>query len=555
MNAMKGDWITRISDQIEQRVRRTKGEHAHIICESGISPSGPIHLGNLREIMTVHLVVEELKARGWNAEHVHIWDDFDRLRKVPAGVDPSFATYIGQPLSDIPDPFGEYDSYALRYMTQFTRGLEELQVYPSYVRQSQAYREGRYTEKVKQALVHRGEIFDILAEYQTAIQETAEERLARRAAYYPYRVYCERCHKDDTQITSYNEDTAFISYTCQSCQYSGGFSLDEKMEGKLVWKVDWPMRWSFYQVDFEPAGEDHSAPGSSFTVGLRILREIYQSPPIQYATYAFVGMDGRTKISSSVGTTATLASALNIIEPAILRWLYIRRANNQAFNIDFGQGLLRLYDEWDTLFKQMNTGKANEQNKKMYERAIRTSHGEVTHTVKPVPFSLLTSLVDVTHGNIEQVTRIVAQSLKEPVEFVEPAELEPRLTCALNWVNNYLPDDERTAIQASFDAEAYERLSESQRKELQMLVEKLDNYWTLAGLTELMYNIPKLARGLSVDTPPDDELKQAQRAFFVAVYTLICGSDTGPRIPTLLLSLGKEKVKSLLSPEVGAVSA
>jgi lysyl-tRNA synthetase class 1 len=235
--------------------------------------------------------------------------------------------------------------------------------------------------------------------------------------------------------------------------------------------------------------------------------------------------------------------------------LYIRRANNQAFNIDFGQGLLRLYDEWDTLFKQINTGKANEQNKKMYERAIRTSHGEVAHTVKPVPFSLLTSLVDVTHGNIEQVTRIVAQSLKEPVEFVEPAELEPRLTCALDWVNNYLPDDERTAIQASFDAGAYERLSESQRKELRMLVEKLDNYWTLAGLTELMYNIPKLARGLSVDTPPDDELKQAQRAFFVAVYTLICGSDTGPRIPTLLLSLGKEKVKSLLSPEVGAVSA
>jgi lysyl-tRNA synthetase class 1 len=552
---MKGDWITRISDQIEQRVRRTRGENARIVCESGISPSGPIHLGNLREIMTVHLVTEELKARGWQAEHIHIWDDFDRLRKVPAGVDPSFAEYIGQPLSDIPDPFGEYDCYALHYMTPFTRGLEALGIYPRYVRQSLAYREGRYTEKIKTALVHRGEIFDILAEYQTAIQETAEARAARRAAYYPFRVYCEQCHKDETQIISYDEASAFISYACQSCQYSGGFSLDEKVEGKLVWKVDWPMRWSFYGVDFEPAGEDHSAPGSSFTVGLRLLREIYQSPPILYATYAFVGMDGRTKISSSVGTKATLASALDIIEPAILRWLYIRRANNQAFSIDFGQGLLRLYDEWDTLLRQINSGKVNELNKKMYERAIRISHSEVAHTLKPVPFSLLTSLIDVTHANIEQVTRIVAQSLKEAVEFVEPAELEPRLTCALKWVNNYVPDDERTAIRATFDAQAYERLSESQRKELRMLVEKLDDYWNLAGLTELMYSIPKLTRGLPVDAPPDDELKQAQRAFFVAVYTLICSSDTGPRIPTLLLSLGKEKVKALLSPEVGAVSA
>ncbi len=207
------------------------------------------------------------------------------------------------------------------------------------------------------------------------------------------------------------------------------------------------------------------------------------------------------------------------------------------------------------MLRQIKDGKANELNKKAYERAIRTSHGEVEYTTKPVPFSLLTSIVDVTQGNVEQVTRIVAQSLKEPVEFVEPAELEPRLTCALNWVNNYLPDDERTAIRSTFDVEAYEQLSEEQRKELRMLVEKLDGHWNLAGLTELMYSIPKLVRGLPADAAPTDELKQAQRAFFVAVYTLICGSDTGPRIPTLLLSLGIEKVKALLSPGVGAISA
>ena len=54
-------------------------------------------------------------------------------------------------------------------------------------------------------------------------------------------------------------------------------------------------------------------------------------------------------------------------------------------------------------------------------------------------------------------------------------------------------------------------------------------------------------RGLPLDVQPDDELKQAQRSFFVALYRLICGADTGPRIPTLLLSLGKEKVKALLA--------
>ncbi|MBO0781629.1 MAG: lysine--tRNA ligase, partial [Ktedonobacteraceae bacterium] len=443
----------------------------------------------------------------------------------------------------------EYESYALRYISQCIAGLEKLQIFPSYIRQSIAYREGRYTEQVKEAMHQREAIFDILAEYQTAIQETAEERAARRAAYSPFRVYCEQCHKDNTQITSYDEPGATLAYTCASCQHQGSFSLNDKVEGKLVWKVDWPMRWRTLGVDFEPAGEDHSSPGSSFTVGLRILREIYHVPPIQYATYAFVGMDGRTKISSSVGTTATIGSGLEIIEPAILRWLYVRRANNQSFNIDFGQGLLRLYDEWDTLVRQVRRGAANEQNTKAYERATRTSHGQVDHTPNPVPFSLLTSVIDVTQGNVEQVARVVAQSLKEPREEIDPQSQEPRLTCALNWVNNYLPDDERTAIRDTFDAEAYEQLSENQHQELQILIERLDTHWSLEGLTELMYNVPKLVLGLPLDTPANDELKQAQRAFFVAIYTLICGQGTGPRIPTLLLSLGKERVKTLLCPE------
>jgi lysyl-tRNA synthetase class 1 len=63
-----------------------------------------------------------------------------------------------------------------------------------------------------------------------------------------------------------------------------------------------------------------------------------------------------------------------------------------------------------------------------------------------------------------------------------------------------------------------------------------------------MYRIPKVVRGLPVDTAPNDELKRAQRTFFIAIYTLICGSDTGPRIPTLLLSIGKERATKLLSP-------
>lgn len=542
----KRDWVEQIGDAVEQQVQRTKGAQATIICASGISPSGPVHLGNLREVMTVHLVTEELRSRGRQVEHLHFWDDYDRLRKIPAGVSADFARYIGSPLSDVPDPFGEYESYAVRYMKEFTAGLEQLGIFPHYIRQSLKYHQGAYTKQIKTAFASRGEIFDILASYQTreGQQESVEER---RSAYYPYRVYCEQCHKDTTTIIHYEQASATIVYTCQSCDYHGSFSLDEKNSGKLVWKVDWPMRWSAYQVDFEPAGEDHAAPGSSFTVGHRIVQEIYAWTQPRYVGYAFVGMGGRSKISSSAGTTATLNSALEIVEPAILRWLYTRRSYNQTFNVDYGQDLLRLYDEWDSMTRQVESGKANENNVKAYQRALATAQQELRTTPRPVPFSLLTSILDITQGNIEQVLRIASQySAQELCR----EDLEPRLTCALNWVDHYLPDDERTAIRSAFDEATYQQFSEQDRSGIRLLAEGLDTAWSLEGLTSLVYNVPKMVRGLPLDTPPNDELKQAQRSFFIAVYRLICSTDTGPRLPTLLLSLGKERVQTLLAAQL-----
>jgi lysyl-tRNA synthetase class 1 len=52
--------------------------------------------------------------------------------------------------------------------------------------------------------------------------------------------------------------------------------------------------------------------------------------------------------------------------------------------------------------------------------------------------------------------------------------------------------------------------------------------------------------GLELDAPPTPEIKDAQRRFFIALYTLLVGSDTGPRLPTLFLSLGLDRVRELL---------
>jgi lysyl-tRNA synthetase class 1 len=76
--------------------------------------------------------------------------------------------------------------------------------------------------------------------------------------------------------------------------------------------------------------------------------------------------------------------------------------------------------------------------------------------------------------------------------------------------------------------------------------ERLGDFWSLAGLTEQVYGVPKDLLGLPRDIKPTPELQVAQRAFFKALYTLILGKETGPRLPTLFLSLGVERTRRLL---------
>jgi lysyl-tRNA synthetase class 1 len=259
-------------------------------------------------------------------------------------------------------------------------------------------------------------------------------------------------------------------------------------------------------------------------------------------------MGGRSKISSSAGTSATPRAALDILEPPMIRWLYVRRDASQKFNIDFGQEVLRLYDEWDTFGSKVAAGKANDIEKKVYDMSVKTSLGPVHQSVTPVSFRLLSSAADLTQGYVDQMVRIACDQLKQEDTPQLREKMEPRLSCAVRWATQYLPDDERTFIRPEFAADVYAGLDGPTLAGLKLLVEQLDNEWNLDGLTKLVYGIPKTLLGMSLDAQPTEELKQAQRAFFKSVYMLICNNETGPRLPTLFLSIGSAKVKQLLNP-------
>jgi lysyl-tRNA synthetase, class I len=549
------DWVARFADEVIAEADRRK-PGATIVCASGLSPSGPIHLGNLREVMTPHLVADEIKRRGRVCRHLLSWDDYDRFRRVPAGIDPSYAEHIGKPLTSVPAPPGSpHANWAEHFKASMTESLAALGIEVDPISQTEMYTSGAYTEQVLLAMRERKRIDEILGRYRT--KESAQEEdpdgsgtASAAAEYFPFKPYCTQCGKDLTTVVRYDDDSTEMTYTC-ACGHSETVLLREFTSGKLVWKVDWPMRWAYEGVDFEPSGVDHSSPGSSFQVGGLIVEEVFGGRQPIGPMYAFVGISGMAKMSSSRGAVPTPADALGIMEPAVLRWLYARRRPNQSFKIAFDQEIYRLYDEWDSLERRVAQGKATPGEQVAHARSTQTALGEMPRTPRPFPYRTLASIVDITTGDEEQTLRIVrGLDTESPVTDLD--ELRPRLDCAECWVATYMPADQHTDVREEPDRELLAALDENDRESLRLLSERLTDDWSLDGLGLLVYGVPKLRAGLPMDAGPTPELKVAQRQFFALLYQLLVGRDTGPRLPTLLLAVGPERVRALIDPVAAA---
>ncbi|SEO15527.1 lysine--tRNA ligase [Actinacidiphila rubida] len=568
----EADWVSRFADDvIAESERRAPGKT--VVVASGLSPSGPIHLGNLREVMTPHLVADEIRRRGYEVRHLISWDDYDRYRKVPAGVpgvDPSWAEHIGKPLTSVPAPAGSaFPNWAEHFKAQMTEALAEMGVEYDGISQTAQYTAGAYREQILHAMRHRGDIDAILAQYRTkkapakasqkpvdAAELEAEEGSGAAAeddgssagaggiGYVPYKPYCADCGKDLTTVTAYDDETTELTYTC-ACGHGETVRLSEFNRGKLVWKVDWPMRWAYEGVVFEPSGVDHSSPGSSFQVGGEIVGPIFGGEQPIGPMYAFVGISGMAKMSSSRGGVPTPGDALKIMEPQILRWLYARRRPNQSFKIAFDQEIQRLYDEWDALQRKVDDGSVLPADAAAYGRATGTASGELARTPRPLPYRTLASVADITAGAEDQTLRILSElDPSSPLSSLD--EVRPRLDRAENWISTQVPADQRTVVRSEPDTERLAALGEAERGALKLLLDGLDAHWSLDGLTTLVYAVPKVQAGLEPDAKPTPELKSAQRAFFVNLYELLVGRDTGPRLPTLLLAVGQDRARRLL---------
>lgn len=519
-------WAFEIANKL---INQQSDQKNTITCASGVSPSGYIHVGNFREIATTYFVTQALTFLGAKPRYILSWDDYDRLRKIPQNVTGVSAKSIGMPYTKVAAPKKDTTatSYGDYFEQLFRNDLEKMTIKPEFIFETQAYEGGNYDEEIALALSKRKEIYDILSRFRSEKPDQTE-----RENYYPISLYCDNCYHDTTTITRYDETTQTIFYTCQNCQHVGQQTIGQKQRIKLHWKIDWPMRWRYEKVAFEPGGKDHSSKNGSFDVAKAIAKEIFNWHAPIYQPYDFVNIKGQTKkMSSSTGNILTLPDLLSIYTPELVFYLYGKYQPKAQFDLGLDDEVLRNYAEFERLVTKAKKGDLDETNQQL----LQLTGVDLTKTYPE--FGHVVSILSLTANNAT-----LAQKLLEKENLYSSEAIAYILPRAQYWIENDAKNRLITICETP-NTKVYQTLSPEVKQQIKEFRQLLPQTTALTE-TELMQKIYDLSTATD-----KKEKRTAQKALFTALYQLTLNQDHGPRIPLLIKVIGRNKLEQLLSFE------
>ncbi len=386
-------WLNTIADELI--ARQPEGD---IVVSSGVSPSGTYHLGTLREVLTAEAIAWELRRRGRQARHLHLVDDLDVFRKVPANVPPAFKQYLGRPLCDVPAPDGSEGSYADYYLKDLSLAAQKMHLRIEIVRAHEKYRQGFFSEAIEKALDHSQEIKKIL---ESVSGHAVDDKWS------PVQVI-EDGYLKNRAVTSTSKESKTLNYIDKDnnqCEisYNAG-------DVKLNWRVDWPARWWLLGVNAEPFGRDHATKGGSYDTGAAIAKDVFQTEPPLPLPYNFINRSGETKkMSKSTGDVITAAELLEVLPPEVVWFFVVRYSPDKQLFFDEGPTLMRLVDEFGELLAKPDKTATDKQ------LVALCLHGVDQPTVSRVPFSHLVASYQAALKNpaktLEIIGRLISQSL------------------------------------------------------------------------------------------------------------------------------------------------
>ena len=149
---------------VARLAKRPKDE---VIFETGYGPSGLPHMGTFGEVARTTMVRHAFRVLTDDKVKTRLIafsDDMDGLRKVPDNIPNKemVAQHLGKPLTQVPDPFGTYPSFAAHNNARLRAFLDQFGFDYEFVSSTACYTSGRFDSALLNVLQHFEKVMAVM---------------------------------------------------------------------------------------------------------------------------------------------------------------------------------------------------------------------------------------------------------------------------------------------------------------------------------------------------------------------------------------------------------
>jgi len=509
-------WPFEEARRLVKRFERKPPEKGYALFETGYGPSGLPHIGTFGEVARTTMVRRAFEAiSDIPTRLICFSDDMDGMRKVPDNVpDPAMLhSHLHKPLTAVPDPFGEFDSFGNHNNAMLRRFLDTFGFQYDFISATDYYKSGQMDD----ILLRASERYDAIMAIM--LKSLREERQQTYSIFLPISPQTGRVlyvpmkdvNAKDGTVTFDDEDG-----TETTLPVTGG-------NVKLQWKPDFGARWAALDVDFEMYGKDHSTNTPIYDGICKVLGG--RAP--EHFTYELFLDDKGAKISKSAGNGLSVDEWLAYAPTESLSYFMYgkpKTAKRLYFDVipkavDEYHQQLRAYPDQDTA-------------KQIANPVWHIHHGQPPESDMPVSYSMLLNLASAAGAeDKETLWGFIRKYAPEATADSHPALDEAAAGAVRYYHDRIAPFKQRRA---------------PDEKERAALTDLRDRFATAeAGLDgealqSIVYEV-----GMAHEFDP-------LRAWFTAIYETLLGQSQGPRFGGFVELYGVAETVALIDETLSA---
>ncbi|MDB2452076.1 lysine--tRNA ligase [Planktomarina temperata] len=502
-------WPFEEARRILKRFEKKLPEKGYVLFETGYGPSGLPHIGTFGEVARTTMIMRAFQELSdIPTRLVCFSDDLDGMRKVPGNVpNPERLTaHLQRPLTSVPDPFEEYESFGHHNNAMLRRFLDTFGFEYDFISATEFYQSGQFDQILLRAVEKYDDIMKVM------LASLREERQKTYSIFLP--IHPETGRVLYVPMKSVDAKNGTITFDTEE-----GEEMTLPVTGgnvKLQWKPDFGARWAALGVDFEMYGKDHS---TNTPIYDKICRILGQPAPEHFSYELFLDENGQ-KISKTSGNGVSIDEWLTYASTESLSYfMYLKPKTAKRMHFDV---IPKAVDEYH---QQLRAYEGQDDKARLNNPVWHIHGGDVPVSKMVVPFSMLLNLASVSGAeDKDQLWGFIKRYAPEASAETH-ADLDAAAGFAVRYYNDFVKP-----------AKVYRAPTDLEREALIALRDGL-KAWD-QGLDGNALQSLVFACGRERFDP--------MRDWFKALYEVLLGASQGPRFGGFIALLGIEESIALI---------